>query len=140
MDGASVCLVRTNAAAVACKAFEIADVFIDRLTAECPDLGRKFRGDRARRRRALVQTFAWVAKNLGCLHSISGDLEATGKRLALSGFGRPHADAARRAILVALQEYSGTAWKPELAAAWGKALDEVFGAMTIAEARLARAA
>jgi hemoglobin-like flavoprotein len=143
MDCARICLVRTNAAAIGCQAFELADVFLQKLWRLSLDLRRIFSGEHARQRRELIHWFSFVSKNLADVDAIAHQLGETGRVLTERGVTRSHCLLAKDALLAGLKEINGSRWTSDLGEAWARALNDVFDAMaptTAAEPALSLAA
>src|SRR5688572_8694945 len=107
MQWSSVCLVRSNAAALGPKATSFADEFIDRFVRECPELSRALTWDREERRRSLLDTFAAVIRQAGHSQSLAARLIVISASNERRGVRRQHYNLGREILLEMLAEYNG---------------------------------
>ncbi len=125
MQWSSVCLVRSNAAALGPKATSFADEFLDRFVRECPELSRALTWNREERRRSLLETFAAVVKQAGHSQALATRLIVISAANERRGVRRQHYHLGREILLELLAEYNGPSWNRGLAAAWEELLDHV---------------
>jgi hemoglobin-like flavoprotein len=125
MQWSSVCLARSNAAALGPKATSFADEFIDRFVRECPELSRALTWNREERRRALLDTFAAVLRQAGHSQSLAARLIVISASNERRGVRRQHYNLGREILLEMLAEYNGPSWNGGLATAWEELLDHV---------------
>jgi hemoglobin-like flavoprotein len=133
MQWTSVCLVRSNAAALALggtpggsnggRAGAFADDFLDHLVRRCPDLARVLTWNREMRRRELADTFAAILRYAANTQALAARLTVIAASNERRGVRRPHYEHGREVLLTLLREYNGPAWSPELARAWEELLD-----------------
>lgn len=125
MQWSTVCLVRTNAAALAGRAPSLADEFLDRLVRQCPELSRLLTWDREQRQRNLVNLFACVVRQAGHPQALAARLLGVSASNERMGVTRQHYELGYALLMNLLREYNGPNWTPALAAAWEELLDHV---------------
>lgn len=84
------------------------------------------------KRYQLASAFSTIAKNLGNLSAISGELSRSGANLTRAGFTTQHVPAARAALMNALQSNCADDWNPQIARDCCDAFECVMGCMNLA--------
>lgn len=140
MNPNQIDLVQRTFEAVRPIATEAAALFYGRLFELDPTLRPLFRGDLTEQGRKLMTTLAVVVKGLSRLDTILPAVEQLGARHAGYGVEEAHYDTVGAALLWTLRQGLGTAFTPEVEAAWTAAYTTLAGAMIDAARRAAPAA
>jgi hemoglobin-like flavoprotein len=114
-------LVQGSFAKVVPIADEAARMFYDQLFAIAPQVKPLFKGDMAEQRRKLIAMLATVVGGLGDLPSILPAASALAKRHVDYGVTASHYALVGGALLWTLERGLGSAWTPDVAAAWSSA-------------------
>jgi nitric oxide dioxygenase len=109
-------------------------IFYGRLFLLDPTLRPLFAADLDDQSRKLTQTLGKVVDCLGDLEAVAPAIAALGRRHAGYGVLDRHYDTVGEALLWTLEQALGSAWSPELAAAWTAAYGTLAGAMRDAAA------
>jgi hemoglobin-like flavoprotein len=122
---------------------ELVDVFYERLFAAAPAVRPLFaHTDLRRQKQMLLATLVLLRKSLRQLDAIVPKLRALGARHVAYGAAPEHYPVVGEALIGAMAELAGEAWRPEYERAWAAAFAIVAGAMIegAAEAELEAAA
>ena len=118
MNPEQVTLIQQSFAKVAPIAEPAAAMFYDRVFAIAPDVKPLFHGDMKEQGRKLMATLAVVVNGLRDLDSILPAASALAKRHVAYGVKASHYAPVGAALLWTLERGLGSAWTPDLAAAW----------------------
>jgi hemoglobin-like flavoprotein len=128
---------------VAPRGDELMDIFYTRLFAAAPAVKPLFAGSDLRRQKTmLLGTLVLLRKSLRNLDAIVPKLRELGARHVAYGAQPAHYPVVGEALIAAMADVAGEAWRPEYERAWAAAFDVVAGAMLdgAASAPLAAAA
>jgi len=107
---------------VAPKGDELISTFYDRLFETAPAVKPLFeKVDMERQRQALLNMLVVLRESLRDLDDIVPDLEDLGARHAGYGARPDHYPVVGQALIGAMSEVAGDAWKPEYTSAWEEA-------------------
>lgn len=98
-----------------------AELFYGRLFELDPSLKPMFRGDMQEQGKKLMQVITVVVRGLNKLDDLVPAIEALGRRHAGYGVHDSHYDTVAMALLWTLEQGLGTAFTPEVMAAWVEA-------------------
>jgi len=136
IDTPTVQHVRSHAAAIDRRAFEIADHFLDAFFQASPALRPRFTGAHERQRRAFAHRWAWFVRHLGHLDQVSPELDALGSFLRSRGMNYNDFRTARACLLEATRDAAiacGTSWTTPDETDWATAIDECLRVMSPAK-------
>jgi nitric oxide dioxygenase len=122
-------LIQQSFAKVAPISDKAAAMFYDRLFEIAPETKSLFRGDMAEQGRKLMATLAVVVSGLANLDAILPAASALAKHHVGYGVKASHYTPVGAALLWTLEKGLGSAWTPELAAAWTSAYTTLSGFM-----------
>jgi hemoglobin-like flavoprotein len=122
-------LIQQSFAKVAPMSVKAATLFYGRLFAIAPEVKPLFGGNMAEQGRKLMATLAVVVNGLGNLETILPAASVLAKRHVGCGVKASHYVPVGAALLWTLEQGLGTAWTPELAAAWTAAYTTLSGFM-----------
>jgi len=111
-------LVQETFATIAPIADDAAALFYRRLFDIDPSLQRMFRGDMAEQRKRLMQMIAVAVKGLDRLEQLVPAVQELGRRHAGYGVEDRHYETVGKALLWTLEKGLGSAFTPEVRAAW----------------------
>jgi hemoglobin-like flavoprotein len=111
-------LVQETFATIAPIADDAAALFYRRLFDIDPSLQRMFRGDMAEQRKRLMQMIAVAVKGLDRLEQLVPAVQDLGRRHAGYGVEDRHYETVGKALLWTLEKGLGSAFTPEVRAAW----------------------
>lgn len=138
MTPQQIALVRTSFAQLVPIADSAASLFYAHLFHRDPSLRALFRGVMAHQGRRLMEMIGWAVERLDRPDALMPALHTLGARHAGYGVLDRHYATVGAALLQTLQAGLGSAFTPELRAAWVTMYDVVAGAMQAGE-RAARA-
>lgn len=119
---------------------ELMDVFYARLFAAAPSVRPLFPTDMARQKTMLLGALVLLRKSLRNLEAIVPKLEELGARHVAYGAAPEHYPVVGTALIAAMAEIAGDAWRPSYDEAWSTAFDLVAASMIAgAEAAALRA-
>jgi hemoglobin-like flavoprotein len=127
-------LVQTSFAQVEPNADRVAALFYRRLFESDPTLARLFKVDMTLQGRKFMETLAITVKGLEDLNSILPFVQALGRRHVRYGVKMEDYDALREALLWALEQQLGPAFRRDLRAAWSAAFKTLASIMIEASA------
>jgi len=135
-------LIQDTWAQVAPTAGQAATIFYLRLFEIDPSARALFRTtDMAQQRKKLIQILSVATSSLDNLGALSKTVEDLGRRHAGYGVKDAHYDSVGIALLWTLEQGLGSAWTPEVAAAWKEVYGLLSGIMRQAQqAAVAKAA
>ncbi len=125
MQWSSICLIRSNAAALGPRAHRFADDFLERFVQACPEFSPLMAWTPEERQRALLDTFTALMKQASNSQALSTKLLSITVANERRGIRAHHYYHGRDIMLALLAEYNGPAWAPALAGAWNELLDHV---------------
>jgi hemoglobin-like flavoprotein len=109
---------------------ELVDTFYARLFAAAPSVVPLFAGtDMSRQKAKLLATLVLVRKSLRDLDTLAPKLRSLGERHGAYGAEAAHYPVVGAALIGAMAELAGDAWRPEYEQAWADAFALVAGAM-----------
>jgi hemoglobin-like flavoprotein len=109
---------------------ELVDVFYERLFTAAPAVRPLFaHTDLRRQKQMLLATLVLLRKSLRQLDAIVPKLRALGARHVAYGAAPGHYPVVGEALIGAMAELAGEAWRPEYERAWAAAFAVVAGAM-----------
>ena len=109
---------------------ELMDAFYSKLFAAAPSVRPLFAGTDMRRQKAmLLSALVLLRKSLRDLDRIAPTLRALGERHVAYGARPEHYPVVGSALIAAMAEVAGDAWRPEYERAWGAAFDVVTAEM-----------
>jgi methyl-accepting chemotaxis protein len=109
---------------------ELVDTFYARLFAAAPSVVPLFSGtDMSRQKAKLLATLVLVRKSLRDLDALAPKLRELGERHGAYGAEAAHYPVVGAALIGAMAELAGDAWRPEYEQAWADAFALVAGAM-----------
>jgi hemoglobin-like flavoprotein len=109
---------------------ELVDVFYERLFTAAPAVRPLFaHTDLRRQKQMLLATLVLLRKSLRQLDAIVPKLRALGARHVAYGAAPEHYPVVGEALIGAMAELAGEAWRPEYERAWAAAFAVVAGAM-----------
>jgi hemoglobin-like flavoprotein len=109
---------------------ELVDTFYARLFAAAPSVEPLFAGADMRRQKAkLLATLVLVRNSLRDLDALVPKLRELGERHGAYGAQAEHYPVVGAALIAAMAELAGDAWRPEYEHAWTEAFVIVAGAM-----------
>ena len=111
-------LVQNSFATIAPIADDAAVLFYRRLFEIDPSLQRMFRGDMSEQRKRLMQMIAVAVKGLDRLEQLVPAVQDLGRRHARYGVEERHYETVGEALLWTLEKGLGSAFTPEVRAAW----------------------
>jgi hemoglobin-like flavoprotein len=115
---------------VAPRGDELMDAFYARLFAAAPAVKPLFAGTDLRRQKTmLLGTLVLLRKSLRNLDAIVPKLHELGARHVAYGARPEHYPVVGEALIGAMAEIAGDAWRPEYERAWAAAFEVVAGAM-----------
>lgn len=121
MDQESIRLVQQTWKQVDPIRDQAAALFYGRLFELDPSLRPLFRGDMAEQGRKLMNMLATAATGLDRLDGIVGEVQALGRRHVAYGVQDAHYDTVGAALLWTLEQGLGSAFTPQVKAAWAEA-------------------
>ena len=122
-------LVQQSFAKVAPISDQAATIFYNRLFEVAPQVKAMFPENMTEQRKKLMATLAAVVNGLSDLPSILPAASALAIRHVSYGARREHYPVVGAALLYTLEKGLGSAWTPELAAAWTAAYDTLSSTM-----------
>ena len=109
---------------------ELVDTFYRRLFATAPSVAPLFAGtDMSRQKAKLLATLVLVRNSLRDLDALVPKLRELGERHGAYGAQAEHYPVVGAALIAAMAELAGDAWRPEYEHAWSEAFVIVAGAM-----------
>ena len=111
-------LVQNSFATIAPIADDAAVLFYRRLFEIDPSLQRMFRGDMSEQRKRLMQMIAVAVKGLDRLEQLVPAVQDLGRRHARYGVEERHYETVGEALFWTLEKGLGSAFTPEVRAAW----------------------
>jgi nitric oxide dioxygenase len=129
MTPEQVNLVQQSFAKVAPISERAAVIFYDRLFEVAPSVKEMFPADLTEQRKKLMATLAVVVNGLSNLAAVLPAASALAKRHVSYGAKPEHYPVVGGALLWTLEKGLGTAWTPDVAAAWTAAYDTLSGYM-----------
>lgn len=124
-----VTLVQQSFSKVAPIADQAATIFYDRLFEVAPQVKAMFPADMSEQKKKLMATLAVVVGGLTDLPSILPAASALAKRHIAYGAKPEHYPVVGSALLWTLEKGLGSAWTPDVAAAWTAAYGTLSGFM-----------
>src|SRR5262245_2459315 len=137
MTPQQIALVQSSFKSVVPIAPKAADLFYDRLFEIAPDVRKLFPADLAVQKVKLMAMLAKVVNNLHQLEAILPSLRQLGERHRHYGVSADHYAPVGAAILWTLEQGLGSAFSPDVKAAWTEAYYALAGAMRQGEAGVA---
>jgi methyl-accepting chemotaxis protein len=109
---------------------ELVDTFYARLFAAAPAVEPLFAGaDMRRQKTKLLSTLVLLRRSLRSLDSLVPKLRELGARHVAYGAQAEHYPVVGAALIAAMAELAGDAWRPEYERAWSDAFSVVAGVM-----------
>jgi hemoglobin-like flavoprotein len=122
--------LETSFDTVAPRGADVVRLTYARLFAAAPAVAELFAGtDMARHQAVVLRTLVLIRKALRDLDAIVPALRALGARHVEYGARPEHYPVVAEALVGAMAEVAGSAWRLRYGRAWSAALDVVFGAM-----------
>jgi len=137
MTPQQIALVQSSFKSVAPIAAKAADLFYDRLFAIAPEVRRLFPADLSVQKVKLMGMLATAVNNLHQIDALLPALRQLGERHRGYGVSAGHFVPVGAALLWTLKEGLGSAFTPEVKAAWSAAYRALAGAMQPSERQAA---
>ncbi|SIO42005.1 Hemoglobin-like flavoprotein [Rhodovulum sp. ES.010] len=134
MDTHNRKLVLASSGALFSAKGRFAEAFYDRLFDLAPEVRALFRVDMTHQKRMLMAALAMVVGVLGDRERLAKTAADLGRVHAQRQVTAAHLDIGQQAFDLALQDFFGTDYTPELRAAWGEAFAELVTLMRLDEA------
>ena len=129
MNSTQVKLVQESFSKVVPISEAAAVIFYDRLFEVAPSVKAMFPSDMTQQRKKLMMMLAAVVNGLGNLESILPAASALAKRHVSYGAEPAHYPVVGDALLWTIEQGLGSAWTPQIAAAWTSAYTTLSGYM-----------